>query len=181
MGYRFFCLHNPSILSKYQRLRPEPTDPRSSMLRVSKRNFSLILKVGGLGWRFPSKLMDLAIRARVAKSLTEVSLFRNGTIDCARSYRDNDVAFPILNYCSNQHSKVDNKKKIYLQPRSVRLSWPIYGTLATNGFITTPERSTYGNRFLKPKSKTNAEPTSNETGKYYHRYQQMEILDIILP
>ena len=36
--------------------------------------------------------------------------------------------------------------------------------------ITIPERSKYGTPF-KPKPKTYADPTSNEAGKYYHRYQ----------
>ena len=88
-----------------------------------------------------------------------------------------NVAFPIINLITSIRKVLDNKEKYTFRHALFAHLDSIYGTLTTNG-QGDPRTETAS--FLKPKSKTNAEPTSNDAGNY-HRYQQMENLDIILP
>ena len=123
-----------------------------------------------------NSVVNLAIRTRATKPPTEVSLTekRKGRFVRVHSVI-NSVAFPIKVNLITSIRKVDNKRKTYLQSRSVR---PSNLRHLNDGWSERdPRRKTAS--FLKPKFKTNAEPTSNDAGNY-HRYQQMENLDIIL-
>ena len=83
VGYRFFRHNSPSLLSKHQRLRPEP-EPIQAFIDAQglEKSFSLIFKVGDLGW---VPLAGSCAIAQIERAFIRPSPERTPVVDLARA------------------------------------------------------------------------------------------------